>query len=139
MTRTFVLRFVALAGVALVAAVVVLGVTREHHPYRSTLPLLVPVPGGGWYHATAAVRGGPLGRRTSCGLVVTAKQGGVGDPVLPCGAKIYIVFGKRQVLTQVIDRSSGAPDHRFELTQALADRLGVSGVQPVRWAFARDG
>jgi hypothetical protein len=137
-TRVATRRVLVLAGIALLAAVVALVVIEQRRSRSpSTLPLVVPIPGGGWYHATAAVRSSRLGRRTSCGLVVTAKLGGLSDPVLPCGAKIYIEFGKRRALTQVIDRTSGAPDHRFDLTQPLADQLGLSGVQPVRWAFAR--
>jgi hypothetical protein len=137
-TAALVQRVAALAGVALLAALAALAVAgRWEGPHRSTLPARVPVPGGGWYHATAAVPRGQVGRRTSCGLVVTPSRAGLGDPVLPCGAKIYILFGSTQVLTQVIDRSVGAPDHRFDLTPALAGKLGVTGVQPVRWAFAR--
>jgi len=57
--------------------------------------------------------------------------------VLPCGAKIYIEFDGREVLTQVIDRRPVAPRRKFELTPNLAEQLGVDGVQRIRWAFAR--
>ena len=138
MTAALVQRVVALAAVALIAALVALVVTGSRRADSASTALQpVPVPGGGWYHAMAAVRRGPLGRRTSCGHVVTASLPGVGDPVLPCGAKIFIAFGKTQVVLQVIDRSSGAPGHRFDLTRAAAATLGIRGVQPVRWAFAR--
>jgi hypothetical protein len=137
LTPALVQRVAALAAVALLAAVVALAVTGGASFTASPGPQRVPVPGGGWYHATAAVRRLPLGRRTSCGRRLTATLLGFGDPVLPCGAKIFVGFGKTQLLIQVIDRSAGAPGHRFDLTPATADRLGIRGVQPVRWAFAR--
>src|SRR5262249_442569 len=90
-----------------------------------------------WYHAMAAVRHGQTGRRTSCGIVVKAATPGIGDPVLPCGAKLFIRFGGREVLTQVIDVSRAAAGYRFEMTPAPAKGLGLTGLQPTGWAFAR--
>jgi hypothetical protein len=130
-------RVAALAGVALLAAVVALAVTkngRSDGASTGARPILAP---GGWYHAMAAVHRLPLGRRTSCGRRVTTTLPGFGDPILPCGAKIFIGFGTTERLVEVVDRSSGAPGHRFDLTPATADALGIRGVQPVRWAFAR--
>jgi hypothetical protein len=40
------------------------------------------------------------------------------------------------VLTQVIDRASGVPGREFDVTAALARRIGLRGVQPIRWRFA---
>lgn len=138
MTAAFVQRVTALAAVALLAALVALAlISRREKTAASTLPQPVPAADGGWYHASAAVRSGQTGRHTSCGILVRAGTAGVGDPVLPCGAKIFVLFGPRRALTQVIDRSAGATSYRFELTPALAQQLGLSGVQPVRWAFAR--
>jgi hypothetical protein len=56
--------------------------------------------------------------------------------VLPCGAKIIIRFEGTDVLTQVIDRGTGVPGREFDLTAELARRIGLRGVQPVRWRFA---
>jgi len=130
-------RVAALAGVALLAVVVALAVTNDRPGSASTGPQPIPAPGGGWYSAKAAVRRLPLGRRTACGKRVTTTLRGFGDPILPCGAKVFIGFGETQLFLQVVDRSSGAPGHRFDLTPATADALGIRGVQPVRWAFAR--
>jgi hypothetical protein len=62
---------------------------------------------------------------------------GVAHPVLPCDTKLYIAYGERQVLTQVLGPGPRVPGHEFELTRALARRLGLSGTQPVRWRYAR--
>jgi hypothetical protein len=138
MTPALLQRVAALAGVALLAAVVALVVSNADSSGRaSTGPRPVLAPDGGWYHAMAAVHRFPLGRRTSCGLRSTTTLRGFGDPVLPCGAKIFIGFGSNQLVVPVVDRGSAAPGHRFDLTPATADALGVRGVQPVRWAFAR--
>ena len=61
---------------------------------------------------------------------------GVSHPVLPCGAKIYISYGGAQVLTEVIDTKLKQPGRQFELTEALAQRLGIEGTQQIRWRFA---
>jgi hypothetical protein len=130
-------RLAVLGGVALLAALVVLAVQhrRESHT-TSSAPQPILAPGGGWYHAVATVSGGRVGRRTSCGIVMRAGTLGVADPVLPCGAKIFLLFGGTRALTQVIDRTPAAAAYRFELTPALGRRIGLSGVQPVQWAFA---
>jgi hypothetical protein len=131
-------RVVGLAAVALLAAVVALAVSARGDSKRATtLAQRVPAPGGGWYHATAGVARPRLGAHTACGHVLRPTTKGIADPVLPCGAKIFIGFGKTEVLTQVIDRGPSVPGRRFDLTRALADELGIRGVQPVRWAFAR--
>jgi hypothetical protein len=61
----------------------------------------------------------------------------VAHPVLPCGTKLFLAYGDQEVLTEVVDRGSGAPGRVFDVTQPLARRLGLSGVQTVRWRFAR--
>ena len=58
-------------------------------------------------------------------------------PVLPCGAKIFLTYGGKTVLTTVVDRGPLAPGYEFELTPALAERVGLTGVQKIRWSFAR--
>ena len=49
----------------------------------------------------------------------------------------FIAFGGKEVLTQVIDRGPASGGHEFDLTQRLAERLGLAGVQPIRWSFAQ--
>jgi rare lipoprotein A (peptidoglycan hydrolase) len=132
-------RQLALLGIALLAVVVGLAVTSSGKSSRAAadLPRPVAVPGGGWYRTLAAAR--PEVRRprkTACGQVLGPDTMGVAHPVLPCGAKIFIAFGGKEVLTQVIDRGPAQGGHEFDLTQKLALRLGLNGVQPIRWSFA---
>jgi hypothetical protein len=90
-----------------------------------------------WYSASAGVRGTQgYGRRSACGDVLTDLTLGVTHPVLPCGAKIFIAFRGKQVLTQVVARGPIALGREFNLTRGLADRLGLHGVQRIRWSFA---
>ena len=58
-------------------------------------------------------------------------------PVLPCGVKVYIAYGGTELLTEVIDGRMKRQGRQFELTEALAQRLGIDGTQQVRWRFAR--
>jgi rare lipoprotein A (peptidoglycan hydrolase) len=115
-----------------------LALRSPSHHSEQTLPKPVLAPGGSWYQAVAGVRRGGFGRRTACGQILRPTTLGVADPVLPCGAKIFITtaHGPR-VLTQVIDRGPYVPGRRFDLTEPLAEKLGVHGVQPVQWAFAQ--
>jgi hypothetical protein len=56
--------------------------------------------------------------------------------VLPCGAKLLIRFGGDTALTEVIDNRLKSIGRQFELTEALARRLGLDGTQQVEWRFA---
>jgi hypothetical protein len=135
-------REIVLAGVALVAIVLALLLVSRGDDARSTtpdVPEAVPAPvEGGWYVALAAPyrvkRDAPT---TACGHRADESTQGVAHPVLPCGTKIYLAYGDQEVLTEVVDRGSGAPGRVFDVTQPLARRLGLSGVQTVRWRFAR--
>jgi rare lipoprotein A (peptidoglycan hydrolase) len=61
---------------------------------------------------------------------------GIVHPVLPCGTKIFVAYGNRQAFTRVVDRGPVREGRAFDLTAALAAKLGVRGVRDVRWAFA---
>jgi rare lipoprotein A (peptidoglycan hydrolase) len=50
--------------------------------------------------------------------------------------KLYIDYEGRHVLTQVIDRGPSEPGREFDLTDALAKRLGLVGVQRITWSYA---
>ena len=78
-----------------------------------------------------------LARRTACGHILEVGSLGVAHPVLPCGAKLWIGYGDREVLTQVIDRGRVVPGRAFLVTNALARKLQMQGTQRVRWRFAR--
>jgi hypothetical protein len=132
-------RTIALAAVALVSAVAVLALTgRAADTSDGAGPQQVPVAGGGgWYTALAGSRGGAHdAERTACGLILTGRSLGVSHPVLPCGAKIYVSYGGAEVLTEVIDTKLKQPGRQFELTEALAQQLGIEGTQQIRWRFA---
>jgi hypothetical protein len=128
-------RELALAAVALLAAIVSLAVTSRTRGESTTLPRPV-----GLYAALAGSSGdAAVGRRTACGVVIHADTEGVEHPTLPCGARIYVIFHGKHVLTQVIDRGPYVPGREFDLTDALARRLGLQGVQTIHWSYARVG
>ena len=131
-------REVALAGVALVAAVVALALTspRGSGGGEDLKPVLVP--GGGWYTALAGARPVRYGNQTNCGVTLEPQTRGVVDSVLPCNVKIFVSFGHgNRILTQVIARRPIVPGRRFDVTPALAEDLGIEGIQRIRWVYAR--
>ena len=127
-------RALALAIVGVVAAVVVIVVALlwpHHHPGA-------PTAGGPWYTALAAPYAPSTATKTSaCGVRIGLGTIGVAHPRLPCGVRIVVEYGGKQVPTRVIDRGVTVPGHDFDLTRALARRLGLHGVQTIHWRFAR--
>jgi hypothetical protein len=132
-------RQVALAGVALLAAILALVLTQRDQSQAVTgIPQPVPVAGGGWYSALAGAELPRYGRRTRCGYVLQPSTEGVIDSVLPCGILVYVAYkDSPHILTRVIDRRPVLPGRKFDLTPKLAEELGIDGVQRIRWAFAR--
>jgi len=125
-------RAAVLAGIALLGVAIALAVAHDKQ-HKSSLP----APAGQWYAATAAPYTPSKHRQKSaCGVVIGPTTAGVAHPVLPCGAKIYIEFNGKQVLTQVVDRGHTAPGRTFDVTQALAKLLDLQGTQTIRWRFA---
>lgn len=133
MTSTIGLRAAALAGVALVALVVALAV--NHHTKKGND---LPEGAGAWYSALAAPYTPSATTKTgACGVRIGPSTAGVAHAVLPCGVKLYVKFGGKQVLTQVVDRGHMPPGREFDVTQALAKLLGLQGTQTIQWRFAR--
>ena len=133
-------RTVALAAVALLASVAALALSRETRGEDAGPGDAQPVTVAetGWYTALAGSRGAPADAdRTTCQRILTNRSLGVTHAVLPCGAKIYIAYGGTEVLTEVIDNRMRRQGRQFELTEALAQRLGIDGTQQIRWRFAR--
>jgi rare lipoprotein A (peptidoglycan hydrolase) len=128
-------REVALAGFALLAAVVSLAVTAHTRSGGSH----DPQPEGSYIALAGSSGPAAFGRRTACGGVVHPDTEGVAHPTLPCGARIFLFYNGTRVLTQVVDRGPFAPGRQFDLTDALARRVGLRGVHPIRWAYARAG
>ena len=134
-------RQVALAGVALVAALGSLALERAEalEPIRDAQAPAPPVAGTSYEAAVGTYGPGFYGRTTACGVTLTRTTRGVAHPVLPCGARIVVEHGGREVDTQVVDRGPYGSGQEFALTQALASELGVSGVEIVRWRFSPGG
>jgi hypothetical protein len=129
-------------GAAAVLGVVVALVLAAHDDDAPRAAPQLPRPAvsdlSGWYSALAGVRTRPLaGRPSGCGTLLSPKTLGVDHPVLPCGVKIFVTYRGRTVLTSVVDRGPYAPGYEFEVTPALAGLLELSGVQTIRWSFAR--
>ena len=139
MSAASVQRQVALAGIALLAAIVALVLTAHDKGQAITgIPQPVPVAGGDWYSALAGAELPRYGRRTRCGYVLKPSTVGVTDSVLPCGILVYVAYkDSPQILTRVIDRRPVLPGRKFDLTPKLAEELGIDGVQRIRWVFAR--
>jgi hypothetical protein len=136
-------RQLSLAAGAVLAVIVALALAARDNPVPKSAPRL-PRPAvsdlSGWYAALAGVRSRPLaGHASGCGTLLSPKALGVDHPVLPCGAKLFVEYHGKTVLTTVVDRGPFAPGREFEVTPALADLLGLSGVQTIRWSFARAG
>lgn len=128
-------REIALAGLALLAAAISLAVTAQTRSSNRSGPEQE-----GSFVALAGSSGpAAFGRRTACGGVIRPDTEGVSHPTLPCGARIFISYGGKTVLVQVIDRGPYVPGRQFDLTDALARRLGLHGVQEIHWSYARTG
>ena len=131
-------REVALAGVALLAAVVALVVTSPRGTNGGGHLSPVVVPGGGWYTALAGAQPVRYGTRTNCGVLLRPTTRGVVDSVLPCNIRVFVSFGHSpRILTQVIARRPVVPGRRFDVTPALAENLGIQGIERIKWVYAR--
>jgi rare lipoprotein A len=131
-------RIVWLAAITLVVGVAAIAIQRRDNGGSTDTPDAVTVPGTGYYTARAAPYGPTAShRRTACGQPFTDETMGVAHPVLPCGVKLFIRFHGRDVLTQVVDRGPDVPGRDFDVTKALADRIGLHGTQTIKWRYAR--
>jgi rare lipoprotein A len=73
------------------------------------------------------------GNTTACGQVLSAGTLGVANKTLPCGTKVTIRYHGREVTVPVIDRGPYAGAREWDLTVAVAQRLGLisAGVDTV--------
>ncbi len=124
-------RLLVLAAAALPVLVIVLAV-RGWRSERAQPPGSV---GDFVAHAGSS---GPkaFGHHTKCGGVIGPDTLGISHPTLPCGARIYITYRGLRVLTAVIDRGPYEAGRQFDVTDALARRLDLQGVQQVHWSYA---
>ena len=131
-------REVVLAGVALLAALVAIAFTSPRASDNGGHLKPVYVPGGGWYTALAGARPVRYGTRTNCGVMLKPATRGVVDSVLPCNIKLFVSFGgSARILTQVVARRPVVSGRRFDVTPALAEDLGIEGIQRIKWVYAR--
>ena len=130
--QTTAFRLVGLLGIAVVSVAAALALTHKHHDSG------LPEASGRWYTALAAPYRPSASRqptRSACGVVIGPKTKGVAHPTLPCGVKVYIAYQGKEALTQVIDRGPNVPGREFDVTQALANELGLVGTRAIRWRY----
>ena len=126
-----------LAAVALIAAVAAMAIVAQRGTDESAAALTSAPAPAGWNIAFAGSRGATGdAQRTTCGQVLAPQSLGVTHPVLPCGAKIILRSGSKQVLTEVIDNTLVEPGRQLEVTEALAKKLGIDGTVELQWRFA---
>ncbi len=127
-------RQIALACVALLGALVALSLAS---PRLRGADDGLPRPVETWYTAGATVYTVEEPRLTACGHRVDGRTRGVAHPVLPCNTKLYIEYGDKKVLAQVVDKLPNLPGPPFDLTKPLADEIGLNRTDRIRWSFAR--
>jgi hypothetical protein len=75
-------------------------------------------------------------RETACHIRLDSGTLGIAHPVLPCGVDVVVASRDREVRAEVVERGPVRGGHDFDLTQALAEKLGVHGTGDIRWRFA---
>jgi predicted RNA-binding Zn-ribbon protein involved in translation (DUF1610 family) len=126
-----------LAAIALLAAVAAMAIVAQRATDESAAALTSAPAPAGWNIAFAGSRGATGdAQRTTCGQVLAPQSLGVTHPVLPCGAKLILRSGNKQVLTEVIDNTLVEPGRQLEMTEALAKKLGIDGTVELQWRFA---
>jgi hypothetical protein len=132
----FLERQLALAAVALLAMLASLALSRDEpgRPGGSPPP---PAISETWSEAPAGpVAEDRYGATTTCGAELTREVRGIVHPVLPCGARIVVALGEREVESAVVDQGPVGAGEEFSLTAPLAAELGLDGLQTVRWRFS---
>ncbi len=131
-------RLVLLGSVALLAGALALAAVQRLSD-GSDAVLTSAVAPSGWNVAFAGSRG-PTGdaQRTTCGLVLAPESLGITHPVLPCGAKLVLRRGDTQVLSEVIDNQLVEGGRQLEVTEALAEVLGLESTAEIEWRFATE-
>ena len=133
-------RLLALAAAALLTGVFGVALSQAGRDSSgSALPEPAVGPWGGWTTVLAGVapQAPRAGRKSGCDWVVVPRTQGVIHPTLPCGSSLYVEYGGRQALTQVVAKLPVGQGRQLDLTPRLARRLGLQGVREVRWAFTR--
>jgi hypothetical protein len=129
-------RQAALAAVALLAALGALALERIGEDGGAPI---APPPAAGiqWEEAVAGIISSDrYGQTTECDVVLDRDSRGVAHPVLPCGVDLMLEFDGVEVPAEVIARGPFGPGREFDLTQAVADDLGLDETTTIRWRFA---
>jgi hypothetical protein len=126
-------RQAGLAAAALLATLGVLAVgKRGEEPGPAG-----PAPVVRWESAVVGIApASAYATETSCGSQLDSGSIGIAHPVLPCGVDLVVAYKGKQVRAEVVDRARVGGGRDFELTEALADRLGLTGRATIRWRFA---
>jgi hypothetical protein len=135
---SFAQRLVLLGAVALLAGALALAAVERLEADSGTGLTSAAAPSG-WNIAFAGSRG-PVGdaQRTSCGQVLSSESLGITHPVLPCGAKLVLRHGDELVLSEVIDNVLVEGGREIEVTEGLAEMLGLQGTDEIEWRFATE-
>ena len=115
------------------------GAAAEDGTGGTAVPVEVGARGSGFstyvivYEPAIATWYGPgfFGRQTACGIELTESTVGVAHRKLPCGTQVQIAFRERAIVVPVIDRGPFANDADWDLTQAAAQQLGMSGTSRI--------
>jgi hypothetical protein len=85
------------------------------------------------YESAIATWYGPgfFGNLTACGMELTESTLGVAHRELPCGTQVQFAFRGRAIVLPVIDRGPFANDAEWDLTQAAAQQLGMTGTSRI--------
>jgi Lytic transglycolase len=127
-------RQAVLAAAALLATLAVLALSRENDGGAVLQPT---VPAVRWESAVVGVLPDRAYERpTSCGSSLDPGTIGVAHPVLPCGVDLVVRVGGKQVRAEVVDHRPVRRGLVFDLTQALAHQLGVTGRPTIQLRFA---
>ncbi len=74
---------------------------------------------------------GLYGSALACGGRLSPSTRGVAHKTLPCGTKVTLRVGSRQVTTRVVDRGPYIAGREWDLTAATRNALGFGDIGPV--------
>ncbi len=74
---------------------------------------------------------GFFGSTTACGEVLHQNTQGVANRTLPCGTRVDIYYHGRTITVPVIDRGPYANGADWDLTEATASAIGMTGTDTI--------
>jgi rare lipoprotein A len=91
-----------------------------------TLAVVVYLPAIATYYGP-----GFFGRHLACGGTLRRTTLGVANRTLPCGTKVDLIYNGRTLTVPVIDRGPYANHANWDLTQATAKAVGMTGTETI--------